>query len=118
MFGAACAGGAWQGRSPHSGVVVAVAVAMPAAGAPGDLSEQATSYLWEAIPGALPETKGGAEAVVEPDSFRAFELDVDGLEAALADAPHGCDAQRGAEGALAHGRTTSRPSTGCCPGWG
>ena len=69
------------------GVVVAVAVAMPAAGAPGDLSEQATSDLWEAIPGTLPETKGGAEAVVEPDSFRAFELDVDGLEAALADAP-------------------------------
>lgn len=69
------------------GVLVTVAVAMPAAGAPGDASDQATSDLWDSISGALPATKGRAEAVIEPDSFRAFSLDVDGLEAALADAP-------------------------------
>ena len=69
------------------GVLVTVAVAMPAAGAPGDTSDQATSDLWDSISGALPATRGGAEAVIEPESFRAFALDVDGLEAALADAP-------------------------------
>jgi hypothetical protein len=84
-----------RGRSPLRGsfagaiaglvLLTAIVVVLPAA-AQSDEGRQSTSELWELVPGTPPATHGDAEAVVRPDRFRAFTLDEEGLEDALAPA--------------------------------
>ena len=88
MFRSSCSS-SW-GRLGSAGVRVlvfaAVALAVPAASAGGAV-RQATSELWDSVPGEPSATHRGAEAAVQPERFRSFRLDGDGLAAALDAAP-------------------------------
>ena len=60
-------------------------VAMPAAA--GSDGKPATKSFWKNVGGELPTTKNGKEVVIEPESFRALDLDTAALAATLDDAP-------------------------------
>jgi hypothetical protein len=59
-------------------LVAVAALAMPAA---------ASAQTWDRVQGTPPDSRGGAQAHVQPERFRAFTLDRPALENQLAQAP-------------------------------
>ena len=80
-----------------SGLCLGLAMA---AAAPAVAGAQAGSDVWDPVSGALPATRGGSPADIQPDRFRAFTLDQSELEAGLAAAPKAGLNARGAVGSV------------------